>query len=250
MARPRARLDTHGQVDAVAARLKGEPAGWRRERLLAVKFGLEGQLGLYEIAERLGRPRSVIQRWFDLLRQGGLERLLHKGRGPGTPSRLTAEAAAALRQKLAAGTWRRAADAQRWLAETHGVVVGLAAVYKYLKRLGARLKVPRPCHEKHDPAAAEAFKATLGQKLRALKLPASQPVRLWVADFNALRLAARHPTGVGLKGGTGRGGCPPALPGGLRLWGAAGWRRGRRVRLLPDGDAGNEPSLSPATGRP
>ena len=46
MARPRAELDTHGQADAVAARLKGEPAGWRRERLLAVKFGLEGQLGL------------------------------------------------------------------------------------------------------------------------------------------------------------------------------------------------------------
>ena len=163
-------------------RIKGEPAGWRRERLLAVKFGLEGQLGLYEIAERLRRPRSVIQRWFDLFRQGGLERLLHKGRGPGTPSRLTPEAAAALRQKLEAGPWRRAADAQRWLAETHGIVVGLAAVYKYLKRLGARLKVPRPCHEKHDPAAAEAFKATLGQQLRALKLPASQPVRLWVAD--------------------------------------------------------------------
>jgi transposase len=115
MARPRALLDTHGQADEVAARLTREPAGWRRERLWAVKFGLEGQLGLYEIAERLGRPRSVIQRWFDLVRQGGLERLLHIGRGPGTPSRLTAEAAAALRQKVAAGTWRRAADARRWL---------------------------------------------------------------------------------------------------------------------------------------
>jgi transposase len=142
----------------------------------------EGQLGLYAIAERLGRPRSVIQRWFDLFRQGGLERLLHKGRGKGTPSRLTAEAAAALRQKLKAGGWRRAVEAQRWLAETHGIVVGLATIYKYLKRLGARLKVPRPCHEKHDPLAAEAFKATLAQKLRDLKLPAGQPVRLWVAD--------------------------------------------------------------------
>ena len=161
MARPRALLDAHGQADEVAVRLKHEPAGWRRERLLAVKFGLEGQLGLYEIAERLRRPRSVVQRWFDLFRQGGLERLLHKGRGKGTPSWLTAEAAAALRQKVEAGTWRRAADAQRWLAQTHGIVVGLATVYKYLKRLGARLKVPRPCHEKHDPAAAEAFKATL-----------------------------------------------------------------------------------------
>jgi transposase len=141
-----------------------------------------GQLGLYEIAERLRRPRSVIQRWLDLFRQGGLERLLHKGRGPGTPSRLTAAAAAALRQKLEAGGWRRAAEAQRWLADTHGIVVGLATVYKYLKKLGARLKVPRPCHQKHDPAAAEAFKASLAQKLRDLKPPADRPVRLWVAD--------------------------------------------------------------------
>ena len=182
MARPRALLDTHGQADEVAARLKGEPAGWRRERLLAVKFGLEGQLGLYEIAERLRRPRSVIQRWFDLFRQGGLERLLHKGRGKGVPSRLTVEAAAALRQKLEAGGWRRAVEAQRWLADTHGIGVGLATVYKYLKKLGARLKVPRPCHQKHDPAAAEAFKANLAQKLSDLKLPADRPVRLWVAD--------------------------------------------------------------------
>jgi transposase len=147
-----------------------------------VQFGLEGQLGLYQIAARLGRPRSLIQTWFNLFRQGGLERLLQKRRGGGSPSRLTPEAAAALGQKLAAGGWRRAAEAQRWLADTQGVVVGLGAVYKYLKRLGARLKVPRPCHEKHDPAAAEAFKATLAQKLTELKVPAHQPVRLWVAD--------------------------------------------------------------------
>jgi transposase len=136
MARPRATLDTHNQAEAVLTRLKSEPAGWRRERLLAVKFGLEGQLGLYAIAERLGRPRSLIQDWFDRFRQGGLERLLDKRRGQGTPSRLTAEAAQALSQKLVAGGWRRAADAQRWLAETHGIEVGLGAVYKYLKRWG------------------------------------------------------------------------------------------------------------------
>src|SRR5437763_16952124 len=118
MARPRAKLDTDGQADALAARLKREPAGWRRERLLAVKFGLEGQLGLYQIAERLGRPRSLIQTWFNLFRHGGLERLLQKRRGGGSPSRLTPEAAAALGQKLAAGGWRRAAEAQRWLADT------------------------------------------------------------------------------------------------------------------------------------
>jgi transposase len=123
-----------------------------------------------------------LTRTFDSFRQGGLERLLHKGRGKGTPSRLRAQAAAAWRQKLAAGGWRRAAEAQRWLADTHGIVVGLATVYKYLKKLGARLKVPRPCHEKHDPAAAAAFKASLAQQLSDLKLPANRPVRLWGAD--------------------------------------------------------------------
>jgi hypothetical protein len=51
-----------------------------------------------------------------------------KRRGKGTPIRLTAEAAQALREKLAAGGWRRAADAQRWLAEAHGVEVGLGGV--------------------------------------------------------------------------------------------------------------------------
>jgi transposase len=44
------------------------------------------------------------------------------------------------------------------------------------------LKVPRPCHQKKDARAAEAFKTTLSRKLAALRLPASRPVRLWVAD--------------------------------------------------------------------
>jgi hypothetical protein len=87
-----------------------------------------------------------------------------------------------LRQKRQAGGWRRAAEAQRWLTDAHGIVVGLATVYKYLKKLGARLKVPRPCHQKHDPAAAAAFKASLAQRLRDLKLLTDRPVRLWVAD--------------------------------------------------------------------
>jgi DDE superfamily endonuclease/Winged helix-turn helix len=94
----------------------------------------------------------------------------------------------------------------RALLDTHGIGVGLATVYKYLKKLGARLKVPRPCHEKHDPAAAEAFKASLAQTLSDLKLPADRPVRLWVADemrYGLLPVTRRVWTlkGVDLKGG-------------------------------------------------
>jgi putative transposase len=182
MARTRRTLDEQGQSEQLLERLHGQRAGWQRERLLAVKWGLEGELTLEEIAAQLGRARSSIQQWFDAFRRGGVEALLSLKRGKGPPSRLTPEMAHALARKLQAGECRRAVDVHRWLVDTYGLTVRLASVYPYLKGLGARLKVPRPCHQKHDPTAAAAFKATLGQKLAALAVPAEAPVRLWVAD--------------------------------------------------------------------
>ena len=183
MGRPRGNLDPRGQAAQVLQRLKREPAGWRRERLLAVKLGLDGQLDLEEMAASLGRARSCIQGWLDRFRRGGLDALLQPPRrGQGPASQLSPELAQALGQKLAAGEFRRAADAQRWLAEAGGLQVKLVTVYKYLKKAGARLKVPRPCHEKKDRWAAEAFREALAAHLVGLDLPADRPVRLWVAD--------------------------------------------------------------------
>ena len=103
MARLRRPLDPHGHEAQVYQRLKREPAGWRRERLLAVKLGLESELDLEQIAAHLGRARSCIQRWLDRFRRDGLEGLLQpprRGQGPASP--LTPELAEALRQKVAA----------------------------------------------------------------------------------------------------------------------------------------------------
>ena len=142
MARPRGNLDPHRQAAQVLQRLKREPAGWRRERLLAVKLGLEGQFTLEEIAAQLGRARSCVQRWLERFRAGGLDGLLHRPEGgKGPASALSPALAQALSQKLQAGQFRRAADAQRWLRETGGLSVKLATVYKYLKKAEARLKV-------------------------------------------------------------------------------------------------------------
>jgi len=182
MARTRRKLDERNESGPLQRRLKQEPAGWRRERLLAVKLGLEGELTLEQIAAQLGRARSCVQGWLDRFRHGGLEALLSRGHGMGPPSQLSPELAAALSQKLAAGEFRRAADAQRWLSETGGRPGGLAAVYKYLKKAGARLKVPRPCHQKKDAWASLAFREALAVRLDALELPPERPVRLWVAD--------------------------------------------------------------------
>jgi hypothetical protein len=62
-------------------------------------------------------------------------------RGQGPASALSPDLAQGLHQQLAAGAFRRAADAQRWLREEGGLPVKLVTVYKYLKKAGARLKV-------------------------------------------------------------------------------------------------------------
>ena len=65
MARPRKPLDVHGEKNTVLKLHSKEPSGWRRDRLTAIKLGLEGELSLDQIAEGVGRSRSVIQLWFD-----------------------------------------------------------------------------------------------------------------------------------------------------------------------------------------
>jgi transposase len=166
MARTRRTLDPRGQAVQVLQRLKREPAGWRRERLLAVKLGLEGRLTLEEIAAHLGRARSCIQGWLDCFRREGLEGLLQPPRrGQGPASQLSPELAQALNQKLTAGEFRRAADAQRWLLKEGGLRVKLVTVYKYLKKAAARLKVPRPSHQKKDVWASLAFREALAVHL-------------------------------------------------------------------------------------
>ena len=65
MGRPRRKLDGTKQGAQVLERLKKEPAGWCRERLLAIKMGLAGEQTLEQVAAALGHARSTVQEWFD-----------------------------------------------------------------------------------------------------------------------------------------------------------------------------------------
>ena len=182
MGRPRKKLDELKQGARVLERLKKEPAGWRRERLLAIKLGLEGEQTLAQVAAGVGHARSTVQEWFDLYRAGGIEALLELHRGKGPPSRLSAEAAAALRAGLEAGRWRTAGQVRAFLAQEHGLEASRTSTYYYLGKCAARLRVPRPVHLKKDPAQSEAFKSELAARLEALELDPRRPVRLWVMD--------------------------------------------------------------------
>jgi transposase len=181
MARPRKPLDACKEAPLILERLRNEPAGPARERLRAVKLGLDGELDLEQIATAIGRARSVIQEWFNHYRQGGIKKLLEVRRGKGPPSRLTPEDAAFLQEGLAEGRWRIAAEVHQAL-RARGVQVKPGSVYHYLAKAGARLRVPRPTHLKKDPAAAIEFKTSLAEKLHALAIAPTQPVRLWLMD--------------------------------------------------------------------
>ena len=172
MARIRAELDVKGQRSKVLELVASEPPGWRRDRLLAVKHGLESEKDLDEISQSLGRARSTIQEWFDKYRTGGIEELLRRSSGKGVASEVTPEILEEMAEMLRRGEWRTGPQAKAWLKKEHGIIVkGKTTIYTYLKKLGARLKVPRPVHRKKDHDAAEAFKEQLAEKLEALNLP-------------------------------------------------------------------------------
>lgn len=129
MPKPRAKLDRLGQSEEVLKRLKTEPPGLARERLNAVKLGLEGELNLEEIAKVVGKSRATIQTWFDLYRSEGIERLCRRSDAPtGRPSLLDSRAEKELKKKLAKGSFRRVADAHQWLASRFNIKVSEATV--------------------------------------------------------------------------------------------------------------------------
>ena len=119
MARPRKKLDTHGQGPEVLRLLRKTPAGWKRERLLAVKLGLENELGIREIAGQLGRAHQTVQDWFNLFREGGLDLLLKKDKGNGSPPALDDRQMALFKAELEKNRWRTGKQAQTQTGQTY-----------------------------------------------------------------------------------------------------------------------------------
>jgi transposase len=169
-------------IDALHAK---EPDGWRKNRLLAVKLAAKGEFTSDEIADLCGVSRTHIYKWFKIVREGGLDALLEREKpGPkeGSCRGIAVEVLDELEKKLKANDFVTVVHAQRWLEQKDGVKRPYNTVWVWLKKLGGVLLVPRPSHSKKDPAASEAFRNELGQRLEALKIPAGSKVKIWVMD--------------------------------------------------------------------
>jgi transposase len=164
MARTRRSLDERGEGAQVLAALRtGKMASWQHERLLAIKWGLEGGVTLEQVADRLGRARSCIQRWYDRFRYRGLASLLRRDQAPGRPNRLSPELRARLRQQLKAGRFRRAADVRQWLKAEAGVELGLKSVHDHRKKSGRALESAPALPSEKGPLGRRGLSRNLGR---------------------------------------------------------------------------------------
>ena len=127
---------------------------------------LEGELDIVAVARLVRRHRNSINDWIKLFRNGGVEALLKRGEDSGRKGKMTAEIKADLTEKLKAGEFRTAGQAEAWL------------------------KVASPSHLKKDEEAVSAFNITLAEKMKELELPTGRKIKLWVYD--KMRYGSTH----------------------------------------------------------
>jgi transposase len=184
--RPKVKLIDEAGRRAVQAALQEDMDEALRQRLEAVGLAYGGQHSLEEIAGKLGCARSAVIKWLGYFRAEGVAGLRERR---SDRAQVDPASAALLLQDLRSGRWKRAKEIRAWL-QGRGVKMKLTGVYSWLRRHGAKPKVPRKSHVKKDAAKAQAFKANLATELSALGVPAGRPVRLWVADEHRYGLIA------------------------------------------------------------
>jgi len=170
------------RIDEMHAR---EPDGWRKRRLLAVKLAAHGESTSEQIADVCGIARGHLFVWLKIVRQRGLEALLERGRpGPkeGVYRGVKPKVIEALRAKLEANEFATAEQARRWLKKEHKVERPYLSVWRWLKKMGGVLRVPRPSHSRKKPGAEQEFKEALCEKLEGLGLEAGSRVKVWMMD--------------------------------------------------------------------
>lgn len=138
----------------------------QRDRYRAVLLVAEEQLEGGEVARRLGRSPRFVDEWAGRYRRGGLDALVPR-KPPGAAPKLSRDQAEKLKARLDAGPLPadgvcalRGKDVVRILEAEFGVRHTIGSVYSVLHRIGYSCLAPRPRHEKNDPGAAAAFKAS------------------------------------------------------------------------------------------
>ena len=170
-------------ISEVEAAIKVERDYRTRQRLKAIRLGMLGEMTMAEVAEKVEVSRATIGTWSKAFRKGGIQAVIQSAwEKCGRKAQLNDKVQNALVAELAAGTFKRAKEAQAWLEREQGIKMGIKGVYYWLGKVGGVLKVPRKTHVRKDAVAATAFKSELADRLGQLQVPAGGPVRIWMVD--------------------------------------------------------------------
>jgi transposase len=135
-----------------------------RERL-QVLYWIKTNLfrSLQELADHLGRSKSVIVKWLKTYRTQGLAALLEWNYHGGRRSKLSDAILDTLQQRLSDPTagFHSYKEIKHWLCEEQGVEMPYSTVHRIVRyKLQAKLKVARPTSIHRDDLAVVEFKKT------------------------------------------------------------------------------------------
>lgn len=155
----------------------------RRTRLHAF-WQLRLGKAMKDVAEIVGMTYRTLQNWVAWYRLGGMNEVLQRIKGHGNQGRsanLTPIRQKALVAKVALGDFRNVWDAVQWVRDRWKVQYSYSGLFKRLKSLKCRLKVPRPRSVKADVEAQNEWKDIgLTEALRETEITLSH--RAWFSD--------------------------------------------------------------------
>lgn len=167
----------------VKALLKKKNPGWKQTRLMALKMSFSPENTIELIAESTGVSARSIDRWLAAYRDGGLDAVLERGTDRNhRPRKADDEVLDYLDRGLQAKRWNTLVQATAELEEHFSRRFDYKTVWTWAKKCAGVLRVPRPVHEKRDPAKAEAFKRRFLGILSSVPVSGRQPVKVWFAD--------------------------------------------------------------------
>ena len=155
---------------------------WARKRLLVVRLIAQHELTVAQIMKVADVSRQTVFTYRDKVVEGGVAALLQREYAGGVRPTVRGAVAEELIERLEAGQFRQARDAQVWIKKRTRKTLSESGVRQLLRRLGGKLKVPRKAHTKKDPAKAAKFKLELPARLTEVAGAPAQPVRIWVLD--------------------------------------------------------------------
>ena len=178
--------------------LRQERQALRKQRFhLLVLIGRGEVESVQQAAKRLAVHRNTIGEWLRRYREGGLEGLLEVGQSgaPRGARHIPTPVLMDLKARLQARDgFANYAEVQQWLEEEYGLKIPYGTVYRTVReRLQAKLKRPRPRHEKKDETAEAEFVARFEQRLGAVQAFSALeeeplPLRVFFQDETRLGL--------------------------------------------------------------